>query len=52
MVMVAVIAAVLRGPLSDNAGVAQQGLWAIVNLVFHNGDNSRLLGAAGACKGE
>ena len=49
--MVAVVVAALRGPLSDNFGVAEQGLKVIRYLAF--GDNSiKLMGAAGACEGE
>ena len=49
--MVAVVAAVLRGPLSSNEGVAKAGLVAMCTLAI-NDDNKRLLGAAGACDGE
>ena len=49
--MVAVVVVALRGPLSDNVGVAEQGLKAIRHLAL--GDNNiKLMGAAGACKGE
>ena len=49
--MAAVVVAALRGPLSDNLGVAEQGLRAIRYLAL--GDNSiKLMGAAGACEGE
>ena len=50
--MVAVVVAVLRGPLSSSAGVAEAGLGAMKNLAYKNDDNRRLLGAAGACAGE
>ena len=49
--MVAVVVAVLRGPLSSSAGVAKAGLGAMQNLAA-NDDNRRLLGAAGGCDGE
>ena len=49
--MVTVIVAILRGPLSGSASVVEQGLRAIQNLAI-NDENRRLLGAAGACKGE
>ena len=48
----AVVVALLRGQFSSNANVAEQGFRAIGNLAATNDDNSRLLGAAGACKGE
>ena len=41
----------LRGPLSDNAGVVEQGLRTVGNLADNN-DKRELLGTAGACKGE
>ena len=49
--MVAVVVAVLRGPLSSSEGVAEAGLDAMRILAI-NDDNRRLLGAAGACDGE
>ena len=49
--MFSVVVAVLRGPLSDIAGVAEQGLRAVGNLAIRD-HNNRLLGDAGACKGE
>ena len=48
----AVVVALLRGQFSSNANVAEQGFRAIGNLAATNDDNNRLLGAAGACKGE
>ena len=48
----AVVVAVLRGPLSGIAGVAEHGLGAIRNLALNSYDNIRLLGAADACKGK
>ena len=66
--MVAVVLAVLRGPLRDNedvtdAGlsavrnltdedVAEAGMWAVRNLTDKNDDNIRLLGTVVACEGE
>ena len=50
--MVAVVLAVLRGPLSSSADVAKAGLGVMRNLAYDNDDNRRLLGAAGACDGE
>ena len=50
--MVAVVVAVLQGPLSGNAGVAEHGLRAIANLAEGSKDNKQLFGAAGGCKGE
>ena len=49
--MVAVIVALLEGPLSTSAGAAEQGLRAIGNLTSRV-DNTKLLGAAGACAGK
>ena len=51
IVMVVVVLALLQGPLSGNAAVTQQGLWAIQNLAVRE-DNKMLLVAAGACDGE
>ena len=48
-VMVAVVVRVLRGTIGG--GVAVQGLW-IIRYLADNVENRRLLGAAGACKGE
>ena len=50
--MVAVVVAMLQGPLSDKAGAVEQGLRAIGNLADSNDDNRKLLGAAGACDGK
>ena len=47
----AVVLDVLRGPLSDSAGVTEAGLGALGTLAVDD-DNRRLLGAAGACEGE
>ena len=53
IVMIAVVVAVLKGPLpAKSIGVvAEQGLWAIRNLAVVD-DNKRRLGAAGACNGQ
>ena len=50
--MVAVVVAVLQGPLSGDAGVAEHGLRAIANLAEGSKDNKQLFGAAGGCEGE
>ena len=50
--VVAVVVAVLRGPLSGTVGVVEHGLWAIENLTCNSGDNTSLLGVAGACEGK
>ena len=49
--LVAVVVALLQGPLSSSADVAQQGLLAIQNLAARE-DNRKLLAVAGACEGE
>ena len=51
MVVIAVVVAVLRGPLSSSAGVAEAGLEAMWNLAI-NDENERLLVDAGAHEGE
>ena len=52
MKTVAVVVAVLRGPFSGFAGVAEQGLRAVWNMAKKNDENRRLFGIAGACEGE
>ena len=42
----------LRGPFSDFAGVAEQGLRTVWNMAKKNNENRRLFGIAGACEGE
>ena len=51
IVAIAVVVALLQGPLSDNEGIAEQGLKAIRYLATRT-DNSNLLESAGASKGE
>ena len=47
-----VVVAVLRGPLSGEAGVTEQGLRAVGSLAANNDGNKTLLGTAGACQGK
>ena len=47
-----VVVALLRGRLSCNTNVAEQGFRAIAAMAVDNADNNSELGAAGACKGE
>ena len=47
----AAVVVVLRGPLSSDAVVAEQGLWATQILAVTD-NNRRLLAAEGACEGE
>ena len=49
--MVAVVLAVLRGPLRDNEDVAEAGMWAVRNLTDKNDDNIRLLRTVVSCDG-
>ena len=49
--MLAVVVAVLRGPLSAIADVTEQGLWAIGHLSGKE-ENTRVFGSVGACKCE
>ena len=46
------VVALLQGPLSVSEDVTKQGMFVIGCLAKTSDDNSRLLGAAGACKGE
>ena len=48
----AVVVALLSGPLCNNADVAKQGLRAIGNFATDNEEYKRLLGTMGACEGE
>ena len=50
-VLVAVVAALMRGPVASRASVAKAGLRAFGNLADDSDENNRLLGAAGACEG-
>ena len=51
IVMVVVVVAVLRGPLSENTSTAEAGMGAIRNLSLSE-NNERILAAAGAGEGE
>ena len=49
--MATAVVALLRGPLSSSAGMAEADLRAVANLTADNDGNSWRFGTAGACKG-
>ena len=49
--MATAVVALLRGPLSSSAAMAEAGLRAIANLATDNDGNSWRFRTAGSCKG-
>ena len=52
LLLCAALVGALRAHGPSSAAVAEQGLWAVVNLAAGNAANTTLLAEAGVCPGE